>query len=505
MRVLAKYLPQFHRVRENDEWWGDGFTEWTAVKKAEKLFEGHNQPRIPQGQNYYDLLEKETMLWQASLMEKYKVDGMCMYHYWFRDGRRILEKPAENLRKWTDINMPYCFCWANETWARTWSRFSGANAWSDIYEHKKQATGNGILLEQAYGAEAQWVEHFAYLQPFFEDERYIKVDGKPLFLVYKAADIPCLPEMLACWRKLAAAKGLGGIYVVGAACNKSARQCVDATLETQPAAEIGKAAGAGRHDKNGVRVLEYDDIWTSLLAMEVRDGAYLEGFSGFDDTPRRGTRGTVAVHAAPEKFAGYLTELMAKSAAHGRDILFLNAWNEWGEGMYLEPDECFGEKYLEAIPFAKENYKNHISKYVPDSGKKEKDVETALERDRHYLNLLDEWMRLRENGFLVSEWLQCAGYTKIAVYGYGICGKHLCRELQGSGVEVAYLVDRNAAALQTGYRTYLPSDELPEADLMVVTATYEYGGIYSDLADKGTVKIISLESILREVKFAYAR
>ena len=118
MKVIAMYLPQFHRVKENDEWWGEGFTEWTAVRGAKQLFNGHYQPRIPQNRNYYDLLEKDTMLWQASLMKQYGIDGMCIYHYWFKDGRKILEKPAENLLQWKDVDMPFCFSWANETWAR---------------------------------------------------------------------------------------------------------------------------------------------------------------------------------------------------------------------------------------------------------------------------------------------------------------------------------------------------------------------------------------------------
>ena len=114
MKVIAMYLPQFHRLRENDEWWGEGFTEWTAVKAAEPLFEGHDQPRVPLNENYYDLLDKKTMEWQSELMKKYSVYGMCFYHYWFKDGRRILEKPAENLLNWNNVDMPFCFSWANE-------------------------------------------------------------------------------------------------------------------------------------------------------------------------------------------------------------------------------------------------------------------------------------------------------------------------------------------------------------------------------------------------------
>ncbi len=133
-KVLAFYLPQFHQVKENDAWWGEGFTEWMAVRRAKTLFPEHNQPRRPLNDNYYDLTDKKTMEWQANLAKKYCVDGFCFYHYYFKDGRKSLEKPAENLLSWTDVDMPFCFCWANESWARSWGGVSGANPWADKFE-----------------------------------------------------------------------------------------------------------------------------------------------------------------------------------------------------------------------------------------------------------------------------------------------------------------------------------------------------------------------------------
>ena len=196
MKVLAMYLPQFHRVDENDEWWGEGYTEWTAVKKGEKLFPGHEQPRVPMKHNYYDLLKKETMQWQTELMKKYKVYGMCFYHYYFQKGRKILEKPAENLLKWKDIDMPFCFSWANETWARTWSKLTGTNTWNSREEKAHEIGDDGILLKQEYGGEEDWENHFYYLQPFFEDIRYIRVENKPVFIIYKPDEISCLLQMM---------------------------------------------------------------------------------------------------------------------------------------------------------------------------------------------------------------------------------------------------------------------------------------------------------------------
>ena len=215
MKTIAMYLPQYHRTPENDEWWGEGFTDWVAVRNAKPLYDGHCQPRVPYNGYYYDLLQKDTMIWQASLMKKYGIDGVCMYHYWFKDGRRILEKPMENLLKWTDIDMPFCICWANETWARSWSDIGSKNTWMTSEEKDRAREGNGVLLLQDYGKRLQWEEHFNYFLPFFKDDRYIRIDGKSVVLLYRTSEIYCLEEMLECWRELADKNGLGSLYVIG--------------------------------------------------------------------------------------------------------------------------------------------------------------------------------------------------------------------------------------------------------------------------------------------------
>lgn len=165
-QVYAFYLPQFHRTPENDEWWGEGFTEWTNVKNAKPLFPGHYQPHEPL--DYYNLLNKETMEKQAALMHEYGVDGMCFYHYYFENGRKILEKPAENLLKWTDITMPFCFYWANQSWIRSWSNMAGGNKWTEIYDQSKKEEGDGVLLRQVYGGRNEWKDHFYYMLPFLK-------------------------------------------------------------------------------------------------------------------------------------------------------------------------------------------------------------------------------------------------------------------------------------------------------------------------------------------------
>lgn len=506
MKVLAMYLPQFHRVKENDEWWGEGFTEWVSVKDAEPFFDGHYQPRVPQDQNYYDLMDRDTMVWQSSLMKKYKIDGVCMYHYWFKHGRQILEKPAQNLLQWKEINMPFCFCWANETWARSWSRIQNKNVWSAVREQDKNEDKNGILLEQDYGNEAQWRQHFEYLLPFFKDERYIKVEDKPLFLIYKESEISCLPEMLECWKKLAEMNGLKGIYIIGAGENTDKRYGIDAKLHHQPSKSIKQISAMhtfkGRHDIN---VWDYKEIWEKILNEEPVGKVYFEGFVGYDDTPRRGEKGSIVFNTTPETFSYYLAELMAKSAARQNDIIFINAWNEWGEGMYLEPDERHGEEYLNAVLYAKTHYSHLVDKYTKKS--KEmiegeswlvRELNKAINKNVRYLHLLDRWMELREKGCSVTEKLYEAGYRKIAVYGYGILGRHFRNECIQSKVTVEYIIDRQKEGLHTNVPVYLPEEVFPEVELMVVTAVYDYDEIYKRLKEKHDCRVISLETLIFE-------
>lgn len=497
------YLPQYHKIPENDRWWGEGFTDWTAVKGAKCLYEGHDQPRIPLNGNYYNLLEYSVMAWQAGLMKQYKVDGLCIYHYWFKDGNRILEKPAENLLRWKDIYMPFCFCWANETWARSWSNIQNKNVWADTYEKCSCIDEDGILLEQKYGKEEQWKEHFYYLLPFFKDERYIKIDGRPLFLIYKAEVIPCLVEMLECWRKLCRLCELPDIYVIGSENNVPEKSCMDGKLNYQPAKSRGRMPKSWQYTKNDVTILEYDDVWNDILSEKMSSKTFLEGVVGYDDTPRRGRHGCIVAHSTPEKFSYYLTELLAKGAACGTDMVFLNAWNEWGEGMYLEPDQRYGEKYLSAIPDAKRNYRDRISKYIEDFNLKvEEDksdsIRKGAEKDRYYLHILDLWMTKREKGFFIVDWLKNKSYKRIAIYGYGIFGRHLCDELHDSEINIEYIIDQRKDSIHTGYMVYLPSEALPEVDVIVVTAIYDYHIVYKKLKEKEINKIVSLKAILNE-------
>ncbi len=321
MKVIAFYLPQFHRIPENDKWWGDGFTDWTTVKKAKPLWDNHNQPRIPL-EGYYDLLDKSTMQWQAKLMNEYGVDGLCFYHYWFKDGKRILEKPAENLLGWKDINMPFCFCWANQTWARSWSNIKGANKWAETLDKDIGSRDESILLEQKYGLKSDWKIHFQYLLPFFKDERYIRVDDKPVFMIFRPTHCVEINQMLEYWNDLAQENGLKGIYSIGMTVGEGTIRGMDGIMLRQPAVAFKHLCDSNKEDK---RVYDYEDIWEQILNSDMDGKVYYSGFVDYDDTPRRVDRYLASENFSVEKFRHYLTKLIKKNADSGNEITIINA------------------------------------------------------------------------------------------------------------------------------------------------------------------------------------
>lgn len=499
MRVIAMYLPQFYKVKENDEWWGTGFTDWVSTRQATPLFDNHYQPHIPKEHNYYDLMDKKTMLWQTELMKEYGVDGVCMYHYWFKEGRKILEKPAENLLQWKDISMPFCFCWANETWARSWSNVRG-NVWSNLNEPVKRKGDKAILLEQKYGTRKQWKEHFDYLLPFFQDSRYIHVEGKPLFLFYKASEIPCLEEMILCWQELAREAGIDGLYLIGGDVDFSVTRKLDAELIHEPVKAFRRLIGFKA--ENNAFLVNYDEVWEQILNMPSSGRKiYFGGFSSYDDTPRRGVEGIVVRDVTPERFGHYLTELMAKNAANGSGIVFINAWNEWGEGMHLEPDERYGTAFLESIKKAKNNYPNKIQKYSLLQNSVDNEllqVQKECDKFEKYLKVMDKWMELRECGIELEQYLLRLGYKEISIYGYGMFGRHLVKELKSSKLKVKYIIDRQKDKLHVDYPVYHPSEILPECDAIVITSFYFLNEIKKDLEDIPYPKI-SIETVISEL------
>lgn len=506
MKILSMYLPQYHRVKENDEWWGEGYTDWISAKNAVPLYEGHYQPHIPENQYYYDLTDKRALEWQADLMKKYGVDGQCIYHYWFKDGRKILEKPAENLLKWKDIDMPFCFCWANQSWANSWSAVKNAAIWCDARENKKKnETDNGLLLEQQYGDEKEWKKHFDYLLMFFKDKRYIKINNKPVFVLYQALYITVLAEMSECWNRWAREEGFDGIYFIGVS-NKD-ETLVDAVL--YPGPQTAMSGMIQQLKESTPQILDYKAVWEKMIAKAYIENECMVGaFVGYDDTPRRGEKGVIIDNASPELFAKYLSKLLAINELHNQPFTFINAWNEWGEGMHLEPDEKNGRAYLEAVY----DSKNQYSEYLEDIRQIEKLYEVQGEeilaykrkigQYRSYWSLMDKWLSLKESGRSLAGILEKKNIHKVAVYGVGMLGKHLIKDLLDSNIEIVCAMDRKMIDKKYKFPVFQVveeiMDEIPDADIIIITPVYEFSKIKKMFEKKNRENIISLESLFEE-------
>ena len=216
IKIIANYLPQFHRIPENDEWWGEGFTDWVAAKKAVPFYKWHEQPRKPKNEYYYDLSDVNSIKWQANLAKKYGIYGFGIYHYWFNSNQMLLQRPAELLRDSKDININYLFIWDNASWVRTWKKMLLSNSYAPVFDNKKQnQNDNGILANLDYGNEKDWKKHFEYLLLFFKDDRYIKINNKPVFVFFNPQNgTDTLKEMLRYWDMLAHDEGFDGIFAI---------------------------------------------------------------------------------------------------------------------------------------------------------------------------------------------------------------------------------------------------------------------------------------------------
>ena len=366
MRIIAFYLPQYHDIPENDQWWGKGFTEWVNVKKAKPLFDGHQQPRVPLGQNYYNLLDDNVKIWQSKIAQEHGIYGFCYYHYWF-SGKLLLEKPMEQMLLNKNITIPFCICWANEQWTKAW-----------VGENK-------VLISQHYGQRSEWEDHFNYLLPFFKDERYITENNKPLVVIYRPNIIPCLNDMLDCWNELALKNGFNGLTFAyqqiwdGKGKDESR---FTYNIEFQPTYGL-RETFKGKHEllrkcKNRIsdaieritgknirligngkitgKKVDYDEVWKSILNEKPESSKSVPGaFVGWDNTPRHGSKGRVFINDSPDKFKLYLSKQIRRAkTVYNKDLIFMYAWNEWAEGGYLEPDERYHYGYLEAIKMALE-------------------------------------------------------------------------------------------------------------------------------------------------------
>lgn len=355
-KILAYYLPQFHWIEENNKWWGMGFTEWTNVKNGIPLSPNHTQPRRSLHNNYYNVMDRETVEWQTELCNKYGLYGFVYYHYWY-EGRKLLERPAENLLNWKEIPQRFCFMWANHTWYKT-------------NKGEKE-----ILVKQTYGGIDDWISHFDYMRKFFKDERYMKIDNRPIFGIYIPNDIPDFNDMIDCWNNEAIKDGFDGLYIIESI-NSTNESIVkgksNAGVIRQPNISrsnylyIDKSIlGVARrkyygfkkrlsklppfpfYDYKVISQLEFQE--TSIRFENDNRPVYYGLSTGWDNTPRHGKYGQYTINYGPRIFKKSLEKIYKKSIDENKEFLFINAWNEWAEGMYLEPDEEFKYGYLEAI------------------------------------------------------------------------------------------------------------------------------------------------------------
>ena len=360
-RYLTVYLPQYHPIPENDEWWGKGFTEWSNVAKAKPLFPGHYQPHVPSELGFYDLRLDEVRKEQAKLASEYAIEGFIYYQYWF-NGKLLLEKPLEMLHANPTIDKKFCVAWANENWTKRW-------------DGKEKE----ILQEQTYGGLKDAVNHFFYMLPFFNDNRYIRIEGKPVYLIYRPMQIPKVEEFIEIWNKLAKTAGLGGIYFIAM---KSAFEQLPKNfwrekgfnneLVFQPGTgKINKLNvwkelnefGADEHVNTQAIVVDYEKA-SNLMMHEIteKDDVFGVVIPSWDNTPRRAKVGAyILKNSTPEKFGKWLEYETERILNREKDkrLLIINAWNEWAEGNHLEPDFKWGRGYLREtyLQFARGHFK----------------------------------------------------------------------------------------------------------------------------------------------------
>lgn len=353
--VLAYYLPAYHRIPENDKWYGEGFTEWTTTKKGVKFRSWQYQPRVPYKDNYYDLSDISVMREHAILAQKNNIDGFVFYHYWF-NGKKILEKPVENLLKEKTIKIKYCLAWCNEEWRNTWNDKKGN------FE---------LLIEQRYDNPDDWENHFNYMLDFFLDDRYIKIDNKPVLMIYRIDKIPNYSYEITKWNELAKKYGFDGVYVIQMINGDFGAKINDEVISAKVDFEPNKSGFThekyahnfwrfkrfiyNRFIKNTflykyiLDVVNYKSFTKSIMKKKLPQNYFYSCFTDWDNTARKGKRGLIFKGSTPLLFKEFFRDTYSKSVIEKKPFVFIFAWNEWGEGAYLEPDNKFEYGYINSI------------------------------------------------------------------------------------------------------------------------------------------------------------
>ncbi len=346
VKVIAFYLPQFHPVPENDEWWEPGFTEWTNVTKAKPLYRGHYQPKLPSSLGFYDLRVPESRMAQAEMAKQYGITAFCYWHYWFGDGKRILERPFQEVLESGKPDFPFLLGWANASW-------KGFDYGCD--------NERNLLIEQKYPGEEDYINHFKSVLKAFKDPRYFRVDDKPVFLLFQPNELPDSKVFIDLWNRLALENGLKGIFFIGQTDRSS--QISELHEQGFNAVNINRLfnaydAGFRKTHKRVIRKLHLLKRIPYKKAVRYFEGpedsleyCYPSVYPNWDHSARSGRKALILEDSRPEYFKAYFSNMVSKIMKKGEKhrIVFIKSWNEWAEGNYLEPDRKYGPGYLEAI------------------------------------------------------------------------------------------------------------------------------------------------------------
>lgn len=358
-KIIAYYLPQMHPTPENDAWWGKGVTEWNNVARAVPQYLGHYQPRLPGELGFYDLRLKENIVRQTELAKMYGIYAFCWYYYWF-DGKRLLERPLDLYLKNLDIQFPFCLCWANESWTKG---FFGSS--------------KEVIMKQNDTVES-YKNFIIDIEKYFRDSRYMEINRKKILIVYKPQNVPDCKHMLEYWREYCKNKGVGDLYIIGCWTSDQKEDFLskgfDAVAEFQPGSivdyceKINKKIPFVNEDFSGA-IYSYADVVKKKIYQKnfLKKKMYHSVMPMWDNTPRRNNKGSLIFDGStPALFHQWLQDVIRNNSVRpdlDDNLIFINAWNEWGEGAYLEPDKRYGYAYLQVIKEAIEEQRcSHLDK-----------------------------------------------------------------------------------------------------------------------------------------------
>ena len=353
-KIIAYYLPQYHPIPENDEWWGKGFTEWTTVGKAKPLFRNHYQPRVPADLGYYDLRIPEVREKQAVLAKEAGIYGFCYWHYWFGNGKQLLEMPFNEVLKSGSPDFPFCLGWANESWK--------AKVWDSSAEKEDK-----VLIEQIYPGEKDVINHFLSCKKAFADNRYIKNEGKPIFLIYKPLLYNDIRSFIAIWNRLIKEYGIATkfYFIANISSVDEKKRCLELGFDAvtyNPICRMMK-----EYEKRGwlkkqfyrlyqhftsrpLRTFDYSKVSKLFFDEEDTDENVIPFIlPNWDHSPRSGRYSIVLQNSTPKLFGAHVKKVLQGISNKKNKLIFLKSWNEWGEGNYMEPDLRYGKGYIDTL------------------------------------------------------------------------------------------------------------------------------------------------------------